>query len=191
MKKATFMEGVGIALIASIVVASLFTVMSSLFIGGNLFKLLVAALSFVYILYLLMRSKERVGRVSVIVIWFAVTLTSFVFISSIMLYVAIQLFMIWLMRSLYFYNSIFSALIDLAMTSMSLVVAMWALSVSGSLFLTFWSFFLVQALFVYIPKNFSSKKESESSQFSHYSEDDKFEYAYHAAEVAVGKLFKK
>lgn len=187
MKKATFMEGVGIALISSIAVASLFTVMSSMFIGGSLFNLLVAVLSFVYILYLLMRSKERVGRVSVIVIWFAITLTSLVFISSIMLYVAIQLFMIWLIRSLYFYNSVFSALLDLAMTGMSLVVAMWALSVSGSLFLTFWSFFLVQALFVYIPKNFASKKESESS---HQPKDDKFEYAYHAADVAVGKLFK-
>lgn len=187
MKKATFMEGVGIALISSIAVASLFTVMSSLFIGGSLFNLLIAALSFIYILYLLIRSKERVGRVSVIVIWFAITLTSLLFISSIMFYVAIQLFMIWLIRSLYFYNSVFSALLDLAMTGMSLVVAMWALSVSGSLFLTFWSFFLVQALFVYIPKNFASKKDPESS---HQIDGDKFEYAYHAAEVAVGKLFK-
>ena len=187
MKKATFMEGVGLALIASVVVASLFTVMSSMFIGGSLFNLLVAALSFVYVLYLLMRSKERVGRVSVTVIWFAITLTSLLFVSSIMLYLAIQLIMIWLIRSLYFYNSVFSALLDLAMTVMSLVVAMWALSISGSLFLTFWSFFLVQALFVYIPKNFSRQKESG---FSDQFKDDKFEYAYHAAEIAVGKLFK-
>jgi len=102
-----------------------------------------------------MRSKERVGRISVIVIWFAITLTSLLFISSIMLYVAIQLFMIWLIRSLYFYNSVFSALLDLA--------------------------------FVYIPQNFASKKEAESS---HQTKDDKFEYAYHAAEMAVGKIFK-
>ena len=187
MKKATFMEGVGIALIASIAVASLFTVMSSMFIGGSLFMFLVSGLSLVYILYLLLRSKERVGRVTVIITWSAITLFSLVFVSSAILFVGIQLLMIWLMRSLYFYNSVFSALIDLFMTVMSMVVAMWALTVTGSLFLTFWSFFLVQALFVYIPKNFIGKEKSESSQVI---EGDKFEYAHHAAEVAVGKLFK-
>lgn len=186
MKKATFVEGVVIALVTSVVAASLFIVMASMFIGGNAFMLLVAGLSFTYILYLFLRSKERVGRVTVVVIWFAVTVFSLVFISSLILYISIQLLMIWLMRSLYFYNSVFSALIDLAMTAMSLVVAVWALTVSGSLFLTFWSFFLVQALFVYIPKNFVSKKKTESVM---PVQDDKFEYAHHAAEVAVAKLF--
>ncbi|MCW8899781.1 MAG: hypothetical protein OQK95_03840 [Gammaproteobacteria bacterium] len=187
MKKATFMEGVGIALIASIAVAVLFTVMSSMFIGSNVFMLLVAGLSFLYISYLLLRSKERTGRITVIVIWSLVTLISLVFISSLILYVAIQLMMVWLMRSLYFYNSIFSALIDLTMTVMSLAIAIWALTVSGSLFLTFWSFFLVQALFVYIPKNFIAGKKSETES---QIDDDKFEYAHHAAEIAVAKLFK-
>lgn len=187
MKKATFAEGISIALIASIAVAALFTVMSSMFIGGNLFKLLVAGLSFIYILYLFLRSNERIGRVTVIIIWFAITLISLVFIPSIILYVVIQLFMIWLMRSLYFYNSVISALIDLAMTGMSLVIAMWVLTVSGSLFLTFWSFFIVQALFVYIPKSFIAKNKTGISR---HVEDDKFEYAYHAAEIAVSNLFK-
>jgi membrane protein implicated in regulation of membrane protease activity len=95
--------------------------------------------------------------------------------------------MIWLVRSLYFYNSIFSAFIDLVMTSMSLVVALWALTTSGSIFLSFWSFFLVQGLFVYIPKNFVRNKKTEGSQELH---DDRFEYAHHAAEVAVAKLLK-
>ena len=187
MKKATFLEGVGIALLVSITVAVLFTVMSSMFIGTNVFMLLVAGISFSYILYLLMRSKEKTGRITVVVIWSLITLISLVFISSLIFYVAIQLLMIWLMRSLYFYNSIFSALIDLAMTIMSLVVAIWALAVSESLFLTFWSFFLVQALFVYIPKNFIARKKSETKSQIH---DDKFEYAHHAAEVAVEKLLK-
>jgi len=187
MKQATFPEGVMIALIASITVAALFSVMSSLFVGSNLFMLLVAALSFFYIVYLLLRSKQRVGRITVLVSWFVITLTSLVFVSSLLLYLAIQLFMIWLVRSLYFYNSIFSALIDLAMTSLSLVVALWALNSSGSLFLSFWSFFLVQALFVYIPKNFAGKKKSSGSN---YAETDRFEYAYRAAESAVTKLVK-
>ena len=187
MKQATFPEGIAIALIASVMVAALFSVMSSLFIGGNLFMLLVAAVSFFYILYLLLRSKERVGRVTVLVSWFVITLGSLVFVSSVLLYLAIQLCMIWLVRSVYFYNSLFSALIDLAMTSMSFVVALWTLNVSGSLFLTFWSFFLVQALFVYIPTNFTGKNKVKAVNCP---ETDRFEYAYHAAEVAVTKLAK-
>ena len=187
MKQATFPEGVTIALIASITVAALFSVMSSLFIGGNVFMLLVAAISFFYIVYLLLRSREREGRITVIASWFVITLVSLIFVSSLFLYLAIQLFMIWLVRSLYFYNSIFSALIDLAMTVMSLVVALWVLTVSDSLFLSFWSFFLMQALFVYIPKNFIARDKDRDVTAN---ETDKFEYAYHAAETAVTKLVK-
>lgn len=187
MRNATFMEGVVIALIASIVAAALFTLMSSMFVGGSLFMFLVSGLSFFYILYLLVRSKERTGRVTAVIAWSVVTLFSLALISSVILFVSIQLFMIWLMRSLYFYNSVFSALTDLFMTAMSMVVAMWALTVTGSLFLTFWSFFLVQALFVYIPKNFINKGKTESS---HEAEHDKFEYAFHAAEAAVEKILK-
>lgn len=185
MKKATFFEGVGFALISSIVVAVIFTTMSHLFLNGNVFRMLVAGVSFAYIIYLFLRSNERIGKVTVISTWFAITLISLIFVPSLLLYITIQLFMIWIMRSLYFYNSIFSALTDLALMGMSLVVAIWALSVSGSVFLSFWCFFLMQALFVFIPKNFVSKDKSESV---YPVNDDKFEHAYHAAEVAVSKL---
>lgn len=185
MKKATFIEGVGIALVSSIVVAAIFTTISPLFFAGELFRVLVAGLSFFYILYLFLRSKERTGRITVISIWFVITLSSFVFVQSLLLYIVIQLLMIWLMRSLYFYSSIFSSLTDLSLTGLSLVVAVWAWSVSGSLFLTFWCFFLVQALFVFIPKNFIARNKSE---YIEMPADDRFEHAYHTAEIAVSKL---
>jgi len=185
MKKATFIEGTGIALISSIAVAVLFTTMSPLFFGSELFRLLVAGLSFFYILYLFLRSEDRTGRVTVMSVWFVVTLFSLVFVSSLLLYIVIQLLMIWLMRSLYFYNSIFSVLIDLSLTGFSLLIAIWSWSVSGSLFLTFWCFFLVQALFVFIPKNFIEKRKAE---YIIQAEDDRFESAYHTAEIAVSKL---
>jgi len=185
MKKATFFEGVGFALISSIVVAVIFTAMSHIFLNGTIFRLLIAGLSFSYLIYLFLRSNERTGRVTVISIWFAITAVSLMFVSQLLAYIAIQLFMIWIMRSLYFYNSVFSALTDLALTGMSLVVAIWAMSVSGSVFLSFWCFFLMQALFVYIPKNFVSTEKTEQV---YPICDDKFEHAYHAAEIAVSKL---
>ena len=185
MKKATFFEGVGFALISSIVVAVIFTVMSHVFLNSNIFRILVAGLSFSYIIYLFLRSNERIGKVTVISTWFIITLFSLVFVSSLLLYIVIQLLMIWMMRSLYFYNNVFSALTDLALTGMSLVVAIWAMSVSGSVFLSFWCFFLMQALFVFIPKNFIGKDKTEPV---FPINDDRFEQAYHTAEVAVSKL---
>lgn len=185
MKKATFFEGVGFALISSIVVAVIFTAMSHIFLNSTVFKLMVAGLSFSYLVYLFLRSSEHTGRVTIISVWFATTAASLMFVSPLLAYIAIQLFMIWIVRSLYFYNSIFSALTDLALTGMSLLVAIWAMSVSGSVFLSFWCFFLMQALFVYIPKSFVT---SEKSDQVYPVSDDKFEHAYHAAEIAVSKL---
>ena len=185
MKKATFFEGVGFALISSIVVAVIFTAMSHIFLNGTIFRLLIAGLSFSYLIYLFLRSNECTGKVTIISIWFAITIVSLMFVSSLLLYITIQLFMIWIMRSLYFYNSVFSALTDLVLTGMSLLVAIWAMSVSGSIFLSFWCFFLMQALFVFIPKNFAVKDKSE---YVYPQNDDKFEHAYHAAEIAVSKL---
>lgn len=185
MKKATFFEGVGFALISSIVVAVIFTTMSHLFLNSNVFRMLVAGISFAYIIYLFLRSNERIGKVTVITTWFVITLVSIIFVPSLLLYITIQLFMIWMMRSLYFYNSIFSALTDLTLIGLSLIVAIWVMSVSGSVFLSFWCFFLMQALFVFIPKNVIRKDKSE---YVYPINDDKFEHAYYAAEIAVSKL---
>lgn len=185
MKNTSFNEGVAIALVSSITVAALFSLISYLLLGGGAFKLLLAGIAFFYILYLLLRTKERTGRITVILIWFVSTLISLVFVQSLFLYVSIQLFMVWLLRSIYFYNSILSALIDLALTGMSVAVAIWAWFVSESMFLTIWCFFLIQALFVFIPKTFAAKEKSESVTTN---ENDRFEYAYHTAEIAVEKL---
>lgn len=185
MKKATFIEGVGIALISSISVAAVFTTISPVFFSSELFKLFIAGLSFFYILYLFLRSKERTGRIAVLTVWVVVTLTSLIFVPSLFLYIGIQLLMIWLMRSLYFYNSIFSSVTDLFLNGVSLIFSIWTWSVSGSLFLTFWCFFLVQALFVFIPKNFFRKEKYDSDE---WVADDKFDHAFHSAEIAISKL---
>lgn len=186
MKQATFSEGVAIALISSVSIAAVFTVVSSLFFNTDLVRLLIAGVSLFYISYLFLRSDDRVGRITVVLIWFVISLCSLLFTTSLLLYLSIQLLMVWLLRSLYFYNSIFSAITDLLLTIMSVFVASWVWTISSSIFLTFWCFFLIQALFVFIPKNFIRGQKTESINYS----DDDFEHAYHAAEIAVSKLVK-
>lgn len=185
MKQATFSEGILVALFSSVMVAVVFTIMSSVFFGVDIFRMVIAGLSFSYILYLLIRSNEKFGRVTTTVVWIVITLPTAIFIPSLFLYISIQLLMIWLIRSLYYYSSVLASIIDLGLTGLSVLSAVWAWTVSQSLFLTFWCFFLMQALFVYIPKKITPKKMSTIKQSM---SDDKFESAYYSAELAVRKL---
>ena len=183
MKKISFIEGVGVALISSILVASIFSLMSSMYFGDNVLRALISGVSFFYILYLFLRSEERVGQVTTLSIWSALTVFSFIFLSPLIMFIGFQLVLVWLIRSLYFYNSVISALIDLVLISFSLVFSIWAWSSTGSLFLTFWCFFLTQALFIFIPKNYTTKQSLECME-----DEDNFECAYFSAESAVSKL---
>ncbi len=140
-KQTTFFEGVGLALILSIVGTVGFFSLTSLFGGGGIFRLLIAGLCFIYVLYLLTRSRERIGRVTAISAWLLVAGLSWIFVPSVLLYIVIHLGMIWLIRSLYFYSSVLSSLADLGLTGFSLAASIWAWSMSNSLFLSFWCFF--------------------------------------------------
>lgn len=184
-KQATFFEGVGLALFISILGAAGFFSLTLLFDGAGVFRLLLAALCFIYVLYLLARSRERIGRITVICAWMFVTGLSWLFVPSVLLYIVIHLGMIWLIRSLYFYSSVLSSLADLGLTGISLAVSIWAWSMSHSLFLSFWCFFLVQALFTLIPKQI---KKSQNKPTISIDTDDQFEHAHRAAEVALRKL---
>jgi len=184
-KQPTFFEGAGLALIVSIIGAVAFFGLTLLFGSAGIFRLLIAALCLVYVIYLLSRSRERIGRVTVISAWLVVAGLSWLFVPSLLLYIVIHLGMIWLIRSLYFYSSVLSSLADLGLTGFSLAAAIWAWSMSQSLFLSFWSFFLVQALFTLIPKQI--KKYQNNSSVS-INTDDQFENAHRAAEIALRKL---
>ncbi len=184
MKTISFFEGVIVAVIASLVGSVVFVGLASLFGGGGLFRLLVTGLAFAYLLYLLARSHHRVGRVSVIGIWLVISLAGWILIPSTLLYLVIQLCLIWLIRSLYYYSSVLAALLDLALVGLSLMSAIWAWHNTHSLLLSLWCFFLVQALFVLIPRQLGSRKTTAKP----VRDTDRFERAHRAAQVAVRKL---
>lgn len=185
MKQATLIEGIGVALVTSIAGAAGFSVLAAVFSDANVFRLVIALMTLTYVLYLLARSHERVGRVTVVFIWLTVASLNYLFVPSLLLYLVIHIGLIWLVRALYHYQGILPAMADLILTGFGLISAIWAWSVSQSLFLSFWCFFLVQALFVLIPKQFSSKTgKQEPSSLA----EDKFERAHRAAELAVRKM---
>jgi hypothetical protein len=92
---------------------------------------------------------------------------------------------IWLIRSLNFYASALPALADLGLNGLGLAASIWAVTRTGSVFLGIWCFFLVQALFVVIPK--SVRRTPGPTRIGHMHED-RFQHAYHVAETAARKL---
>jgi len=184
MKSPTFLEGVSVAFIASLIGSGLFVALTTMYAGGTVVRLLIASLSLAYVLYLLKRSRERTGRSSVIVAWLAFMALVWLFAPSLEIYLLAHIGMVWLIRSLYFYSSLLSAFADLGLHGLSLVAATWAYLQSNSLFLSIWCFFLVQALFVAIPNQFGKAAVPTSSP----AQDDRFEQAHQAAEAVLRRF---
>jgi hypothetical protein len=183
MKRPNFFEGVAVAVVLSMLASAFALVLIPVFGRSGVAYVLITAISFIYLIYLLARSKERVGRITTIVLWMAVT--GLVWLAGLPWFLlgVVQVGFIWLVRSLYFYSSIISALTDLALTATSVIVAYWAATHSGSLFLSAWTFFLMQALFVAIPKQWRAGSGDHQP-----IQDDAFQHAFRNAEAAVRKL---
>ena len=188
MNRPSLMAGVGVALVAGVVATLLFPLLTILMSPTTALRLLIAGLSGGYLLYLMRYSHQKLGRMTVLAGWALVSLVSWVLTPSLLGYAAIHLVMIWLIRSLYFYNSLLSALADLGLTALALAAAIWAWFSAGSLFLVFWCLFLGQALFVAIPANFSASRKTPSS-FAGRGAEDPFEKAHDVAEQVLRKIF--
>jgi len=185
MKQPTLFEGISVALVASIAATVLYTVLGAIFPVETVIKLLVAIVSFSYISYLLSRSRERLGRITLVAGWSVAATAIWLLTPSLTLYGLTHLFLIWLARSLYHYNSLLPALADLGINAVAVAAAAWAAYQTGSLFITIWCFFLTQALFIYIPPRLFQKERSPAAGIVN---DDRFQQAHRAAEAALQKL---
>ena len=140
------------------------------------------ALGGAYTLYLLSRSEERTGRIATVVVWCVATTLAAVFADSLPLFLICQVASIWLIRSLYFHGSIVTALADLGIGALALAFAIWAAKSSGSVFLSIWCFFLVQALFVALPADIGAKAQCDDGS------DQPFKRAERSATAAIRRL---
>ncbi len=186
MKRPGFLHGVIVAAVfgffASAVVATL-----TPFIGfGSVIRLVVPALGLAYLLYLMSRSKERLGRVTTLTLWSALAVVTWWLAPPLPLYLLIHIAAVWLVRSLYFYSGVIPALMDLGLNALSISAAVWAITRSGSVFLATWCFFLVQALFVVIPPTIKGKTMPERSTAL---DSENFERARRQADAALRQLF--
>jgi hypothetical protein len=185
MKRPSFLQGVGVALLATIGGGVLFSALTTVFVSDFVLRLLIALTGLLYVLYLLHRSGEKVGRITSISAWLFAVAVIWLMGLSLPLYLIAHLGLVWLIRSLYFYSSLISALVDFGLVLFGLASAVWAVLQTGNLFFGVWCFFLVQALFVVIPTTW--KRSSKQSTVTNSSEES-FQHAYRTAEAALTKL---
>ena len=148
----------------------------------------VAVVAAGYVMYLLAKSSERVGRATTAVVWLALSACAWLAGVPLAAFVLLQVAMLWLVRSLYFYSGVLPALLDLALTALGVALAAWAAARSGSPFLALWCFFLVQALTVLVPSAIAPCGAAERGAPASPGAGDAFERARRAAEGALRRL---
>lgn len=187
MSRPGFFEGVLLAAVLSVAGAALFAVAESLLGSVGALRLLLGLLSLAYTLYLLARAPSRTGGVSVMAIWFALNFGLWLFEAPTLVHVITQLGMLWLVRCLYYHSSALAALADLGLHVLALAGGWWAAEQTGSVALSLWCFFLVQALFPSLCKCAWLKPRAIGSPNA-TREVDRFERAHRAAENALRGL---
>jgi hypothetical protein len=182
MTRPTFFEGVAVALAASLSGSILYSALVWAGAGGQALRLVIAGLGVAYCGYLLRRSRRRVGRITTAAAWLAAAGALWLLDPPATLYVLGHVALLWLVRSLYFHDGMLAALADLGLLGLGLAAAVWATTESGSLFLSLWSFFLVQALFSAIPAAGRPDAAPDAAG------EEPFERAHRAAEAALRRL---
>ncbi len=153
--------------------------------GGAVF---IAVLSVAYLLYVLAISPSRLGRL-VLGLGSVVILIGACMVSPQAIVVGLfAVGLIWLVRTVLFYAGILPTLWDGALCTLSVVCALCTVVSTHRLWLAVWVFFLLQALFVYIPQQFSRSRSGQSSraeQAASSNQRDAFDRAHRAAEAAL------
>jgi hypothetical protein len=185
MKRPGIIDGVIVAMVISLGAAAASLVLGGFIAYSSLFKLVLCTATLGYLVYLLKRGKAKTGRVVVIASWAVISLGCWFLEVPLFAQVLIQAGIIWLVRSLYFHGSIFAAALDFGLISAGLAASAWAMVNTGSLAGALWSFFLVQALFCWIP-GLASAQPGDSSRHQH--DQSSFQSAHRVALDAVRKL---
>ena len=150
--------------------------------GGTGLRAVIALVAFAYVLYLVGKSGEPVGRVATLACWLVAALCAGVAGLPFAAYVLVHVGLVWLVRSLYYYSGVLPALADLGLSVLGAAFAVWAAQRSGSAWLSFWCFFLAQSFHVLIPNALAGRGARGGDA------DDAFNRAQRTAEEAIRRL---
>jgi hypothetical protein len=179
----SFGQDLSAALVLSVAGAALLAAFAPWLGGGTALRAVIALLGLAYVLYVIGRSGERVGRITTIVGWCVIASIAWLVGMPLVAYVLLHIGLVWLVRSLYHYSGLLPALADLGVTFVGAAFAAWAAQRSGSAWLAFWCFFLAQAFHALIPATLAQRGSDDAAHA-----EDAFGRAHRAAESAVRRL---
>ncbi|MEX0976481.1 MAG: hypothetical protein WDZ50_05235 [Woeseia sp.] len=189
MTQLSFMSGAAVAFILALIAgASVFVPVPSAGISP-LLQLLASILGFLYLVWLIRGSQRRSGRLVALAFWGALSVGCWILAPTLSVFLLVHITAIWLIRSCLVYSGLLPALLDLALTAVSTAAAGLAFSRSGSVFLTTWCFFLLQALFVSIPIRVAPEKNAHG--LDDEVDNEPFERAKRRGEAALEQLFTR
>jgi hypothetical protein len=180
MNRPGFFHDVTVALVLSLVGSIVFAALAPATSGQFALRIVIAGVSLAYVIELLRTSGEPTGRLLTLALWVVTAAWAWWGHWSLSAYAITHVGAIWLIRSLYWHPNLLSAGADLGLSALSLAAAVWASSMSASMFLTLWSFFLVQAFVLMLP--LGGRRPDESPQ------TDRFQRAHRLAEAALRRL---
>lgn len=180
MKRLAFADALLFAAVLSAAGTVLAHLLSPLLGVALISRGLCSLLALAYVLFLVLRSRLKRGRVSLLALWMAAAFAIALLCPSLLSMAAAHLTLIWLTRALLFHASVMTALADLAVTALSLAAGCWALVETGSLFASLWSLCLAQACCALLPL----RRDRGSARDA----DQRFRHAARAADEALRAL---
>ena len=125
MKRPTFFQGVIVAAILGFFASAIVATLTPFAGLGAVVRLVIPLLGLAYLLYLLNRSAERLGRITALSLWTVMAAVTWWIAPPLPLYLMIHVGAIWLVRSLYFYSGVMPALMDLGLGALSVSAAVF------------------------------------------------------------------
>lgn len=186
MKRPGLLQGIIVAVLLSLAAPAAYHLVDLLVPRILALKLVIATLTTAYVFYLLRLHHARIGNI-VLGTGTALSLIAALFwgmATSTLVFVSITL--IWIVRSLITYSSVFMSIVDGALCLLGLGVAVWAYGATGSAFWAIWCFFLSQSLFTLIPEQPGRSNKPAGS--TPVMETGGFSAAHKTAEAALREL---
>lgn len=177
-------RGLLFALAAAITAGAVYATLGPLLGGARVLRALLALLAFAYLLFLFRDSAARAGRVSAVAGWLVCAAMLWLLPLPLGLYLTAHAGLIWLIRSLLRYRSLFSAFLDLVLTGLGLAASIWAAAQIGSVAAAVWTFFLLQTLHLAIPAAPGARAIGDPG-------DPDFQRACRNAEAAVRRIHSR
>ena len=187
MKAPTFWHGVLAAAVLAFCASAMMVTLTP-FLGPLIvLRLAIPLLAAAYLLFFFRGVAQRTGRVVTFSLWTALAVCTWWAGPPLPLYLLIHAGAVWMIRSLYAYEGVFPALLDLGLCALSVLAFGWVFARTGGIFLATWSFFLVQALWIAIPPKIGASAAGTRTPAG----NERFERAQRQADEALRQLFSR